>query len=190
MSDQVRMDDSSNGLTFFTVGHSSRSLADFIELVTAAGVTCIVDVRGLPGSRAFPQYNSENLAGSLAQIGMHYVHVPELGGRRRRSLSKDDHRNDMWRNASFRYYADYALTPAFATALDDLERRAQDDRCALMCAEAVWWRCHRRIITDYLLMRGHHVFHIMGKDKLTTATMTPGAQIVDGVVTYPAVQDS
>lgn len=175
--------------TFFTIGHSSRPLPDFLSLLAESEVRCIVDVRSQPGSRAFPQYNAEALADSLAQASVAYMHAPALGGRQRRSLPADDLRNAMWRNKSFRYYADYALSPVFAKALDELELQAREHRCAVMCAEAVWWRCHRRIITDHLLARGHHVFHIMAPGKVTAATLTPGARVSDGVVTYPPADD-
>lgn len=179
-----------SSLTFFSIGHSNRPLPDFLALLAESRVEGIVDVRSLPGSRAFPQYDADALAGSLAQEGRSYVHMPALGGRRGRSLPADDMRNALWRNASFRRYADYALSPAFALALDQLEARALQQRCALMCAEAVWWRCHRRIIADHLLARGHDVFHIMGPGKVIGASLTPGACVCDGEVTYPPAGDA
>ncbi len=156
-----------------------------MALLEASRIDCVVDVRRLPGSRKYPQYDADALATSLAAAGRGYVHVPALGGRRGRTLPADDRRNAMWRNASFRHYADYALGEDFAAALEALEGRARTRRCALMCAEAVWWRCHRRIIADHLLARGHRVCHIMGPDRVDAARMTPGARVEDGVVVYP-----
>lgn len=158
-------------------------------LLDESHVACVVDVRRLPGSRAFPQYDADALRESLAQAGIDYVHMTALGGRRGRSLPADDMRNALWRNASFRHYADYALTPPFAGALQQLEARAEQQRCALMCAEAVWWRCHRRIIADHLLARGHTVCHIMAPGKVVPATLTPGARVENGSVTYPPTDD-
>lgn len=175
--------------TFFTIGHSNRPLDAFLALLQASRIDCVVDVRRLPGSRAYSHYDAEALAGALAHDGRAYVHVPALGGRRGRTLPADDMRNAMWRNASFRRYADYALSPAFGVALDALEARGTRQRCALMCAEAVWWRCHRRIITDHLLARGHAVCHIMGPGKVQAATLTPGARVDGGQVTYPPQDD-
>jgi uncharacterized protein (DUF488 family) len=174
----------------FTIGHSSRPLDEFIGLLAESRIERLVDVRSLPGSRAFPQYNAEALRDSLAGAGVDYEHIGALGGRRGRSLPKDDTRNAMWRNASFRHYADYALTPAFAEGLQDLEARGVHERCAIMCAEAVWWRCHRRIITDHLIARGWQVRHIIGAGKTTAATLTPGADVAGGGVTYPAAAES
>lgn len=171
--------------SIFTIGHSSRPLTDFLALLAESAVACVADVRRLPGSRAFPQYDADALRESLAQAGIDYVHMAALGGRRRRSLPADDTRNAMWRNASFRRYADYALTPDFAEGLAQLEARARRQCCAVMCAEAVWWRCHRRIIADHLIARGWKVMHIMGPDKIVPATLTPGAHVANGEVTYP-----
>lgn len=173
----------------FTIGHSSRPLPDFLALLAESHIACVVDVRSLPGSRAFPQYDAEALRQSLAEVDIGYVHMKALGGRRSRSLPKDDLRNAMWRNASFRHYADYALGESFAEALATFETHAARERCTLMCAEAVWWRCHRRIITDHLLARGHAVFHIMAPGKVMAATLTPGARVANATVTYPSAGD-
>lgn len=170
----------------FTIGHSNHPLADFLALLAESAIACVVDVRRLPGSRAFPQYDADALRESLAQTGIDYVHMASLGGRRGRSLPAEDTRNAMWRNASFRRYADYALTPDFAEGLEQLEARAARQRCAVMCAEAVWWRCHRRIISDYLLARGRTVLHLMGGERVEPARLTPGARPEDGKVLYPA----
>lgn len=171
--------------SLFTIGHSTHPLADFLALLRESAIECLADIRRLPGSRAFPQFDSPALRASLHEAGIDYVHMADLGGRRGRTAPKGDRRNGLWRNTSFRYYADYALTPPFAAALAELEARAARQRCALMCAEAVWWRCHRRIVTDHLLARGHAVFHIMGPGKVVAATLTPGARVAHGCVTYP-----
>jgi len=172
----------------FTIGHSNHPLADFLALLAESAIACVVDVRRLPGSRAFPQYDADALRESLAQTGIDYVHMAALGGRRGRSLPAEDTRNAMWRNASFRRYADYALTPDFAEGLEQLEARAARQRCAVMCAEAVWWRCHRRIIADHLIARGWQVMHIMGSCKVVPATLTPGAHVAHDAVIYPPSQ--
>ncbi len=178
-----------NQAPVFTIGHSTRPLSDFLALLRESAIECVVDVRSLPGSRAFPQYDAESLAGALHAAGVDYEHMRDLGGRRGRSLPKGDRRNAMWRHPSFRHYADYALTPPFAAALAQLETRMARERCVIMCAEAVWWRCHRRIIADHLLARGHAVYHIMAPGKVVPATLTPGARVVRRTVTYPQVDD-
>lgn len=177
--------DSADSFPVFTIGHSTRPLPAFMALLEEQKIGCLIDVRRLPGSRAFPQYDSARLHQSLHDMGVAYVWAQTLGGRRARSLPADDPRNAWWQNASFRHYADYALGPAFAAAIARLERRVYKTRCAVMCAEAVWWRCHRRIIADHLLARGHQVLHIMGPGKVPAAAMSAGARYRDGVVTYP-----
>lgn len=181
--------DATDSLTLFTVGHSNRTLVEFTALLSASEIACVVDVRSQPGSRAYPHFDSEALAVSLPAAGIAYLPMPALGGRRQRSLPKADTRNAMWRNRSFRYYADYALSDAFAEALAHLRRRGREKRTTIMCAEAVWWRCHRRIITDHLLAQGDRVEHIMGPGQVTTATLTPGARVADSRVTYPPADD-
>ncbi|HEU0196927.1 MAG TPA: HVA1 family protein [Nevskiaceae bacterium] len=172
--------------TVFTIGHSNRPIGDFIALLEQAGIQRLVDIRRLPGSRAFPQFDSPTLEAALHAARLDYSWLGEsLGGRRGRSLPKDDLRNGLWENQSFRYYADYALSPAFTAGLAELEALAAQQRCAIMCAEAVWWRCHRRIVTDHLIARDHPVFHIMGPGAAHPASLTPGAVVCDGTVTYP-----
>ncbi|HEX7381595.1 MAG TPA: DUF488 domain-containing protein [Nevskiaceae bacterium] len=169
----------------YTIGHSNRTIDEFIALLREAGVQRLIDIRRLPGSRACPQFDAEPFKASLAQAGIDYCWLQALGGRRGRSLPKDDARNAFWENLSFRHYADYALTPPFAEGLAQLEAFAARQRCAIMCAEAVWWRCHRRIVTDHLLARGHRVFHIMGPGQIRPASLTRGALASGGSVTYP-----
>ena len=146
----------------------------------------MVDVRTIPRSRTNPQFNQDTLPGALAPWQVGYYRISELGGLRGRSKGVAPEANGWWINRSFHNYADYALSDAFMAGLGQLETLAEDQRIAIMCAEAVWWRCHRRIIADYLLLRGHEVFHLMGVDKMDAALMTPAAQSRDGHLIYPA----
>lgn len=160
----------------FTIGHSTHSFEAFVALLAQEGVQQVVDVRKLTGSRRFPHFNADALAPALQAHGIGYQHIAALGGRRGRTLaSGEPSPNGYWTNDSFRRYADYALTDDFAAGMDSLRKSSQATRCALMCAEAVWWRCHRRIIADYLLLEDREVRHIMGKARAELATMTPGA---------------
>ena len=173
---------------FFTIGHSDRSLPAFEALLQEAGVRQVVDIRRLPGSRAHPQFDSEPLRDALAADGIGYDHAAALGGRRRHDRDVPEAVNALWRNRSFHNYADYALSGAFAAALDALVVAGQARTSAVMCAEAVWWRCHRRIVADYLLARGEQVFHILSAGRIEPARMTEGAvPRPDGKVVYPAV---
>jgi uncharacterized protein (DUF488 family) len=166
----------------YTVGHSNRSFADFCGLLREASVELLCDVRSIAGSRAHPQFNRETLKESLAANGIAYVHMGVLGGRRRPVPSSG---NDFWENEAFRGYADYAWTPGFRHGLDELERLSRGHCCAIMCAEAVWWRCHRRIIADYLLADGFAVYHILSTATPAAATPTPGVQrLPDGRLLY------
>ncbi len=161
----------------FSIGHSTHSFDEFAALLAQENVERIVDVRKLTGSRRFPQFNADALAPALQERGVGYQHIAALGGRRGRSLAKGEPSpNGYWTNDSFRRYADYALTDEFAAGMAELREASLATRCALMCAEAVWWRCHRRIITDYLLLEGREVRHILGKARAEPASMTPGAE--------------
>lgn len=174
----------------FTIGHSTRTLSDFVTLLRQVDVTLLVDVRSIPRSRTAPQFNGDTLPGSLAADGIGYKHLRALGGRRRHRKGAPPSLNIHWRVAAFRNYADYANTDEFRAGLDDLRALARGDRCAIMCAEAVWWRCHRRIITDYLLAEGTRVEHIMGPGQVVPATLTPAARVMtDGALRYPAPED-
>lgn len=176
--------------SFTTIGHSNRSLEEFIGLLRAAGVELLVDVRAFPRSRSHPVFNIERLPGELAKGGIDYRHCPALGGRRPKQAGVDPSCNAGWRVQSFHNYADYALGPAFAAAFAELVRLGRERRVALMCAEAVWWRCHRRIITDHLLLHGHDVEHLMAPGHTERATPTPGAKkIAAGRIVYPADPD-
>lgn len=140
--------------TIFTIGHSTRTLAEFIALLREGRIELLVDVRSVPRSRTNPQFNVDVLPEALAVAGIGYRHLPALGGLRHRSKSAMPFPNTLWRNASFRNYADYAETDAFRLGLEELKALGRDKCCGIMCAEAVWWRCHRRIIADYLLASG------------------------------------
>jgi len=171
----------------FTVGHSTRSLAEFASLLKQADVTLIADVRTVPRSRTNPQYNRETLPGALGEFDIAYDHLAALGGLRGRQHDIPPAVNAFWDNTSFHNYADYAMTAPFRSGLDALRTLAHAQRCAIMCAEAVWWRCHRRIIADYLLHEGETVFHILGGDRLEPARMTASARPgPNGALVYPA----
>lgn len=174
-------------LPFFTVGHSNRSLDAFVALLRQAGVDLIVDIRKMPRSRANPQFNAAALREALARVQIGYQHIAALGGLRGKTEGVPQGLNDGWTNRSFRNYADYALTASFQTGLDQLVQQGDRLRCTVMCSEAVWWRCHRRIVADYLIARGESVFHIMGEGRLEPAHLTPGAMVQPGgTVLYPA----
>ena len=170
---------------FYTIGHSTRTLGEFAELLTSAGVSELVDVRTVPRSRTNPQFNADTLPESLRPIGIVYRHIAELGGLRGRRKDQPKSPNTFWENASFRNYADYAGTQAFREGLQTLRQLGQRQTCAIMCAEAVWWRCHRRIIADYLLAAGDTVFHILSLKKTESAHLTPAAHVLpDGTLLY------
>lgn len=173
--------------TIFTIGHSTRTIPELAALLQEAGVDLLVDIRSIPRSRTNPQFNADTLPAALAEFGIACRPSPALGGLRHHKKGAPPSPNLYWRVAAFRNYADYAETPAFRSGLDELERLAGDHRCAIMCAEAVWWRCHRRIVADYLLSDGFDVRHIMGQGKIEPASLTPGAHRQDnGTLVYPA----
>ena len=173
-------------LTFFTIGHSTRSIGEFIELLAASEIGLVVDVRTVPRSRTNPQYNREALPASLSASQIAYEHIAELGGLRPRSRDIAPSINGFWKNQSFHNYADYAMSSGFQSGLARMRELGSARHCAVMCAEAVWWRCHRRIITDYLLAGGEQVFHIFGPGKIVRATLTKVARPqADGTLTYP-----
>jgi uncharacterized protein (DUF488 family) len=171
---------------FFTIGHSTRTIAEFAALLQQSAVDVVVDVRSIPRSRTNPQFNGDALPDSLAPYQIAYEPIAELGGRRHRPRGAEPSPNLYWRVLSFRNYADYALTPPFAEGLARLRALGERRRPAIMCSEAVWWRCHRRIIADYLLAAGEEVRHILGPGHVDRATLTPGAIVRgDGTVVYP-----
>ena len=167
-----------------TVGHSTRPIDDFIALLKAHGVETVVDVRTVPKSRRNPQFGQDALPHSLANAGIGYTHVPALGGLRR---ARPDSPNAGWRNASFRGYADHMQTPQFAQALAEVMQRAGRERLALMCAEAVPWRCHRSLIADALLVRGVPVEDIASPTRRTPHRLTPFARVRGTALTYPPI---
>jgi uncharacterized protein (DUF488 family) len=169
--------------TVLTIGHSARSLDEFLALLRAHGVTQIVDVRKLPRSRANPQFNVETLPSALRAAGIGYQHLPGLGGLRR---PRPDSVNTAWRHLSFRGYADYMQTPEFADNLDQLLQLAQTGRVAILCAEAVPWRCHRSLIADALVARGTRVLHVMSVRRTDAHTLRPWACVEGGRVSYPS----
>jgi len=163
--------------SIFTVGHSTRPIADLLALLAEHGVRTLVDVRRFPGSRRHPQYSRDALAASLAEAGIEYVHEPGLGGRR---AARPDSPHTAWRVEAFRGYADYMETPEFQAALERLIRRAGEETVAILCAEAVPWRCHRRLISDALVARGVQVMHIMGPGRADPHELDANARILPG----------
>ena len=171
--------------TIFTIGHSTRSVAELIALLREAGIDLLVDVRSVPRSRTNPQFNTDTLPAELAKAGIGYRHIRALGGLRHHRKGAPQSPNTLWRNEAFRNYADYAMTDPFREGLAELRGLAEEQVCAVMCAEAVWWRCHRRLIADYLLTERVSVAHIMGPGKIEPARLTPGAQLrPDGTILY------
>jgi uncharacterized protein (DUF488 family) len=170
----------------FGIGHSTHTLEAFVALLKAHAIACVVDVRRLPGSRRFPQFDGPALAASLQPLGIDYLHLAALGGRRGRSLPAGTSPNGFWQNASFRRYADYAMGEDFHAVLGQLLELSAHQRCTLMCAEVLWWRCHRRIIADYLLAAGRTFCHIGGDGRAAPATMTPAARRAGDHLVYPA----
>jgi uncharacterized protein (DUF488 family) len=172
---------------FYTIGHSTRTIDEFVDLLRGPDVRLVVDVRTVPRSRTNPQYNRDALPDTLAQFQIGYEHVAALGGLRGHKKDMPPDVNGFWQNASFHNYADYALTDTFREGLAHLREIGHATTCAIMCAEAVWWRCHRRIISDYLLAAGETVFHILGPGHIEPAHMNEGARPDGERVTYPAL---
>ncbi len=173
--------ESESKLQVWTIGHSTRSAEEFLQLLKSYSIEALADVRSFPGSRRYPQFNKEQLAKTLEDEHIAYFHLPEIGGRR---TARKDSKNTAWRNASFRGYADYMETPEFQQGIERFLRIAREQRTAIMCAEAVWWRCHRSLISDYLKARGIEVIHIIGIDKAQEHPYTSAARIVDGALSY------
>jgi uncharacterized protein (DUF488 family) len=169
----------------FTVGHSTRTIAEFVELLRAGRVEMLVDIRSHPRSRTNPQYNLDTLPDALATYQVGHVRITELGGRRPKSKTVPPEVNAYWTNQSFHNYADYALSEEFRAGLAQLRQLADQRRCAVMCSEAVWWRCHRRFVADYMLHEGREVLHLMGNDRVEPAKMTPGARSAGESLVYP-----
>lgn len=171
---------------FHTIGHSTRSIAEFVALLRVAEATLVVDIRTVRRSRANPQFNGDTLPASLAGSGIAYDHLTELGGLRGRARDIPPSLNGFWINQSFHNYADYAMSEQFHVGLDKLVSLGRRRRCAIMCSEALWWHCHRRIVADYLISRGETVFHLMAGGKVEPAAMTEGVVVRDdGMLAYP-----
>ena len=168
-------------LKTWTVGHSTRSLEEFRSLLSAYEIAVLADVRRFPGSRKYPHFNADALRISLTEIGVQFEPFTELGGRRR---PHPDSHNTVWRNASFRGYADYMETGEFRSGIARLTDAARTGRTVITCAETLWWRCHRALISDFLTSQGVEVFHIFDEQKNEPHRYTSAAQIVDGKLTY------
>ncbi len=166
----------------YTIGHSTRTIEDFVDILHTYEIRQVVDVRSLPYSRYAPQFNKEAIAESLRLAGMRYLHLKDLGGLRH---PQKDSVNQGWKNASFRGYADYMQTPAFQEGIRTLIELTKNATTVIMCAEAVPWRCHRSLIADALLIREHHVTHILSKTTTRKHTLTPFACVQNGTLTYP-----
>jgi uncharacterized protein (DUF488 family) len=169
-------------MQIWTIGHSTRGIDEFISLLEENEIKLLVDVRAFPRSKRYPQFNKDALGESLNVHGIRYEHFQELGGKRK---SKPDSRNTVWRNASFRGYADYMETEQFQEGIERLvDVAAGAGPTAIMCAEAVWWRCHRSLISDFLKSRGMEVLHILGANNVGPHPFTSAARIVDGELSY------
>ena len=169
--------------TIYTIGHSTHTIEQFIELLKAHGIEELVDVRTIPRSRHNPQFGREDLAASLQQAGIAYTHLGKLGGLRHASK---DSVNLGWQNTSFRGFADYMATPEFTSGLDELKSLAEQKTIAIMCAEAVPWRCHRSLISDALTIQGWQVLHIQSRKTASPHKLTPFLKVQDGKIMYPA----
>jgi uncharacterized protein (DUF488 family) len=167
--------------TVWTIGHSTRSMEEFLSALKAHGIEAVADVRSLPGSRRYPHFDSEALAKTLADNRIEYQWIPALGGRRR---ARPDSPNTAWRSEAFRGYADHMVTDAFRAGIEELLELARRRRTAILCAEAVWWRCHRSLIADYLKASGITVMHIFDDKKTEEHPYTPAAHIKDGRLSY------
>ena len=170
----------------WTIGHSTHAIDSFLGLLRAHHVEAIADVRLMPGSRRYPHFNREALATSLEKVGVVYAHFPELGGRRK---PKPDSTNTAWRNEAFRGYADHMESDEFQRGITKLSALAIQKRVAVMCAEAVWWQCHRALISDWLKIRGVEVLHILSENKVEPHPFTSAARVIDGQLSYRALRE-
>jgi uncharacterized protein (DUF488 family) len=171
-------------LSLFTIGHSTHPQDEFLKLLTRHGINALADIRRFPGSRKHPHFNRDRLAATLPDAGIEYHWFEPLGGRRKDSSGQS--KNLGLRNESFRNYADYMATPEFREAVGRLTELARETRTAMMCAEGLFWRCHRRLVSDYLLARGVAVEHVMPSGELRPHTLTEGARVDGEKLTYPA----
>ena len=181
MGEVVEVNNEERAPTVWTIGHSTRALEDFIQLLRPSEIANLVDVRSYPGSRRYPQFNKVELSRVLPKSGIDYYHFAKLGGRRK---PLPDSRNTAWRDASFRAYADYMESEEFKEGIEELLELARNMRTAIMCAEAVWWRCHRGLIADYLKAQGSVIVHIVDAARSEPHPYTAAARIVDGQLSY------
>ena len=172
----------------YTIGHSTRSIVEFVTLLQAGRVEMVVDIRSTPRSRINPQFNLDALPQALAAWQIGHTRIEELGGRRPKSKTVVPEVNGFWINQSFHNYADYALSDEFRAGFSQLTELSRERRCAIMCSEAVWWRCHRRFVADYLLHDGTEVFHLMGDAKVDVAKINPAARAEGASLVYPALE--
>lgn len=168
---------------FWTIGHSIHDIDEFISILRRYKIEAIADVRQFPGSRKYPQFNQKELSQSLQSEKIDYIHFPELGGRRK---PRKDSPNALWRNESFRGYADYMMGEPFKRGIERLEKVSEQKRTAIMCAEALWWRCHRALISDLLKSKGAAVHHILSATKTEEHPFTSASRIIDGKLSYSA----
>ncbi|MDQ6902862.1 MAG: DUF488 domain-containing protein [Bacteroidota bacterium] len=175
------MNASQQNKSIWTIGHSTRAIDELVSMLLSFKIKMVVDIRSFPGSHRFPQFNKEVLAIALPENNIHYTHLIKLGGRRK---VKPDSKNTAWRNAAFRGYADYMETDAFKEGIKELDKIALEQRTAFMCSEAVWWRCHRSMVSDYLKVQGWKVMHIMGVGKEDEHPYTAPARVVNGILSY------
>lgn len=173
----------SSPLAFWTIGHSIHAIEGFLGILRSHRIDAIADVRLLPGSRRYPHFNRERLEASLREAGIDYAHIPELGGRRK---PRPDSPHTAWRNESFRGYADHMDSAEFGRGVETLMKCGTGKRCAIMCAEAVWWQCHRALIADWLKVNGSDVFHILSENKVEPHPYTTAARIIGGQLSYRA----
>lgn len=167
--------------TIWTIGHSTHPFEEFLAMLRSFEIELLVDIRNFPGSRKYPQYNKDTLEKTLPENGIRYLHLKALGGRRR---PRKDSVNTAWRSEAFRGYADYMETEIFHSAIAELEEAGRQQRVAYMCSEAVWWRCHRSLVSDYLKAKGWAVMHIMGVGKAEEHPFTSPAKVVNGALDY------
>jgi len=172
----------------YTIGHSTRSIVEFVELLRQGRVELVVDIRSIPRSRANPQFNLDALPEALSVWQIGHTRIEELGGRRNKSKTVPPEVNGFWTNQSFHNYADYALSDEFHIGLLRLTELSRERRCAIMCSEAVWWRCHRRFVADHLLYKGRDVFHLMGAARVDAARINPAARADGTSLVYPALE--
>jgi uncharacterized protein (DUF488 family) len=172
---------------FYTIGHSTRTIPEFVELLRLGQVGTVVDIRTVPRSRTNPQYNLDALPEALAEYQIGHARIATLGGLRGRSPDVAPEVNGYWKNRSFHNYADYAMSEPFREGMAELLALGEERSCAVMCSEAVWWRCHRRFVADHLLLRREQVFHLMSPDRVEPAKMNEAARpVAEGILVYPS----